>query len=115
MTTETPTILKSLLISSEENPKPCTSPAVLLEIQTSEGAVLLPRLTPKALAKLAHKNADNVCEAVNGMIAYEGFTHGVVVYADGHWRRLVTEKVILPEVTDDDSSQENTETSVISD
>ena len=98
-TQETPTILQSLLISDAENPKPSASPAAILEIQTSSGAVLLPHLTPKALAQLASKKEDGSRDAVNGMSAYEGFTHGLVVFADGHWRRLVTEKLTLPDVS----------------
>lgn len=96
-TPRTPTTLSSLLVSNRRNvvsktlnPKPSTSKAVILEIQSDAGALLVSRLTTVALTALHDQG-----EAVNGMIAYDTDKKAFVAYQDGAWVPMIAADLMM--------------------
>jgi len=96
-TPRTPTTLSSLLVSNRRNavsktlnPKPSTSKAAILEIQSDAGALLVSRLTTVALTALHDQG-----EAVNGMIAYDTDKKAFVAYQDGAWVAMIAADLMM--------------------
>jgi hypothetical protein len=104
----TPTTFTSLLVSDRKdpvvhtsNPRPSESVAVVAEIQSDKGALLVSRLTGDALKALKDSKL-----AVNGMIAYNLTDNNFVLYQGDDW--IPVTKAGLKELYIDgpDSSEE---------